>query len=122
MSEKSQKDKHVSPAFLVNSFSSPSYDSSIGSSKASSPQGAILCFLFQFPAASRLLKVIQYLLTSSSSSSCHFYPSLYLSFNNVFQKAVPTQDLTNPVSLQFFFSYRIFLCSLTLSNTSSFST
>jgi hypothetical protein len=29
-------------------------------------------------------KVIQQLLTSSSSSSCHFYPPLYLSFNNFF--------------------------------------
>jgi hypothetical protein len=29
-------------------------------------------------------KVIQQLLTSSSSSSCHFYPPLYLSFSNLF--------------------------------------
>jgi hypothetical protein len=33
--------------------------------------------------SSSVPKVIQQLLTSSSSSSCHFYPPLYLSFNNV---------------------------------------
>ena len=33
------------------------------------------------------------LLMSSSSSSRHFYPSIYLPFNNMFQKAVPTQDI-----------------------------
>ena len=32
------------------------------------------------------------------SSSCHSFPSLYFSFNNVFLKTVPTQDVTNPVS------------------------
>ena len=35
------------------------------------------------------------LLTSSSSSSHDFYPSFYLSFNNMFQKLVLTQDVTN---------------------------
>ena len=52
---------------------------------------------------SPFLKAIQWLLTSSPSSYLHFYPSLYLSFNNVFQKAVPTQDMTNPVSLPSFY-------------------
>jgi hypothetical protein len=36
---------------------------------------------------------------ATSSSSRHFYPSSCLSFNNAFQKAVPTWDVTNPVSL-----------------------
>jgi len=36
----------------------------------------------------------------------------------VFQKAVPTQDVTNPVSLNFFIEYRIFISSLTLGCTS----
>jgi hypothetical protein len=36
---------------------------------------------------------------SSSSSSRHFCPSLHLSFSNMFQKAVLTHDVTNPVSL-----------------------
>jgi hypothetical protein len=44
-----------------HSFCSLSYDRSIASSKASSPQGAILCFLFQFPVSSLSLR---------SSSSC----------------------------------------------------
>jgi hypothetical protein len=43
--------------------------------------------------------------TCSSSFSHHLYPSLYLSFNNVFQKAVPTQDMTNPFSLSSFLLY-----------------
>jgi hypothetical protein len=43
--------------------------------------------------------LIQWLLTSSSSSYTFFYISFYLSSNNVFQKAVPTQAVTNPVSL-----------------------
>jgi hypothetical protein len=38
-------------------------------------------------------------LTSSTSSSRHFYPSLYLYLTDAFSKAVPTQDVTNPVSL-----------------------
>jgi len=42
---------------------------------------------------------IQYLLTSSSSFSCHFYPSFYLSFHNVFYKAVPMQNMTHRASL-----------------------
>ena len=94
---------------------------SIASSKASSPQRVIQCFLFQFTVPSLFLKVIQQLLTSSFSSSRHFYPSLYLSSNNVFQKAVPTQDVTNPVSLRFIVC-RMFLSFSTRCNTSSFLT
>ena len=41
------------------------------------------------------IKVIQQLLMSSPSSSRHFYPSI----NSVFQKAVSSQSVTNPVSL-----------------------
>ena len=48
---------------------------------------------------------------------------IYLSANIVFWKAVPTQDVTIPVSLPSFFTVcRIFLTSLTLFNTSSFTT
>jgi hypothetical protein len=50
---------------------------SIATSLASSTQCAIQCFFFQFPVSCRFLEVIHYLLTSSSSSSCPFYPSLY---------------------------------------------
>jgi hypothetical protein len=50
------------------------------------------------------------------------HPSFYLSFNNLLQKAVSTQNVTNPVSLPFIISCRIFLCSLTVSNTFSFLT
>ena len=83
---------------LLYSLCGLSYDMCIASKKASSPQGAIQCFLFQFPISSLFLKIIQQLFTSSSSSSRHFYSSLYLPFNNVFQKAVPTKDVTDQVS------------------------
>jgi hypothetical protein len=43
-----------------------------------------LVLLFQFTLSSSFPNTIQQLLTSSSSSSRHFYPSLYLSFSNVF--------------------------------------
>jgi hypothetical protein len=48
----------VRPEGLI-SFCSLSYDRSVASSKASSPQGAIYLFLFQFPVSSLFLKVIQ---------------------------------------------------------------
>ena len=51
--------------------------------------------------SSPFLKVIQQLPTSSSLSSCHLYPPLYLSFSNPLQKAVSTQNVTNPVRLPF---------------------
>ena len=51
------------------------------------------------------------MLTSSPSSSRYFYPSLYLSFNNVFQKAVPTQNVNNPVSLPSLLSVVLLLSS-----------
>ena len=51
--------------------------------------------------SSPFLKVILQLPTSSSLSSCQFYPSLYLSFSNPLQKAVSMQNVTNPVRLPF---------------------
>ena len=62
----------------IHSFSSLSYDRS----KASSPHSAIWSFLLQITVSSLLLKVTQNLPTSSSSSSYHFYPTFFLSFNN----------------------------------------
>jgi hypothetical protein len=44
---------------FIHSFCSLSYDRSVASSKASSPQGAIKCFLFQFTVSSLFLKAIQ---------------------------------------------------------------
>ena len=86
---------------FIHLFSSLSYDRSKASSKASSPHSASQSFLPQMRVPSPFLKVIQQLPTSSSLSSCHFYPSLYLSFNNPLQKAVSTQNVTNPVCLPF---------------------
>ena len=70
--------------------------------------------LISFPVPSLFLKVIQQLLTSFSSSSRYLYLSLYPSISNVFQKAVPTHDVTNPVNSLHFIVYSIFLSSLTL--------
>ena len=73
------------------------YDRSSASAKASSPQRAIYCFRFQFPVFSLFLR-------SASSSSfslhyCHFHLSFFPHFSNVFQKAVPTPVVTNPIRL-----------------------
>ena len=109
-----------------------SYDRSVHSSKENSPHRAIQCCVFEFTVSSLFLnplnaelnpirhlvalvgarhivhvsrirvKVIHQLLTSYSSSSRNFYPSSFLSFNNVFGKGVVTQDVTHPASLPSF--------------------
>ena len=55
-----------------------------------------IVLLLSIYSVSAFLKVIHQLRTPSSSSSLYFF---YHSFNNVFQKAVPTPAVTNPVSL-----------------------
>ena len=69
------------------------------------------------PVACLFLKMIQQLLTSCSSSSRHFHPSLFLSFNSVFEFAVPMQNVTNPISLPFFMVRGIFLSSFASCST-----
>ena len=93
--------RHVHYGF-IHSFYSLSFVRHTVSSKASSPQIAMQWFHFQFTISSSFLNTIKYLLTSSSSSIRHLNLSIYLSFNNVFQKAVPTQYVANPVCLPFF--------------------
>jgi hypothetical protein len=72
---------------------------------------------------SPFLKVIQQLPTSSSSSSCHFYsppfifPSITCRRRQLLCKMWPIQ-----LAFRLLISCRIFLCSSTLSNTSSFLT
>jgi len=110
------------PSTLIHSFSSLSYDKSKASSKAGSPHSAIQSFLFQMKVSSPFLKVIQWLPTSSSSSSCHFYPpfifpSITRCRRQFLRKMWPIQ-----FAFRLFTSCRIFLCSLTLCNTSSFLT
>jgi hypothetical protein len=57
---------------------------------------------------------------STSSSSRHFYLLFfYLHFNRMFRKAVPTQDMTNPVRLPPFILHKMFLSALPLCATSS---
>ena len=79
---------------LIIIISNLSHDRSTASSTTIPPLNAIWSFLLQMRVISPVPKIIQQLLTSSSSSSCHFYLSLYLSFNNLFQKAFSTQDVT----------------------------
>jgi len=64
-------------------------------------------FIIPLPVSSRFLNIIHWLLTSYSSSS----RPVYLSFNNLFQKTVPTQDVTNPVNTRSFTACRIFQSS-----------
>jgi hypothetical protein len=82
----------VPPLYYTYVSRSLSYESVI-SSTANSPQDVTYRFLFQFSVPSSFLKVIQQLLTSSSSSSCPFYCSM----NNDSNKAISTPDVTNPV-------------------------
>jgi hypothetical protein len=78
---------------------SPPFDKSTVSPKTRAPHRAIECFFFQFTLSSIFFGVIQQMVTSSSSSSRHFHPSLSHPFNKVFQKTVPRHDVTNPVTL-----------------------
>jgi len=73
-------------AYHIHSFHSLSYYRPIASSKSEFSIEGDAVLPFSFPCTLTFLNVIQYLLTSSSSSSRHFYPSLCLSFNNVFYK------------------------------------
>ena len=76
--------------YVYSSFNNLSDDRSKASSKTMPPHSAIQSFLLQMRVSSPVLKFIQQLLTSFSSSSCHFHLPLYLSFDNLFQKAVST--------------------------------
>jgi hypothetical protein len=58
---------------------------------------------FNFQDSVVSLKAIQCLQTSSSLSSRYLYASFCHFFNNVFQKIVPTQDVTNAVSVPSFY-------------------
>ena len=86
-----------------NSFRGISYDWTIASSRAGPPQSSIQYLLSHFPVSCRLHNFIKQLLTSSSSSSSHVYPTPYPSFNNVFHKAVSTQNVTYQVSHPFIY-------------------
>ena len=79
---------------IIHSFRSLPYHKPTASSKA-----VFAKEWNQFPASSRFLKVILKLPTSFHSPSIHVYPSLYFSFNNLFQKAVPTPNVTNLVKI-----------------------
>ena len=87
---------------FIHSFRSLPCDWSINFSKPSSLESAIQCVLLRIPVSSVVLQVIQQLLTPSYLSSRPFQISFCISLNNVFQKALPTHDLTNRISLALF--------------------
>jgi hypothetical protein len=61
---------------------------------------------------------IFFTLTSSSGClHCAIFFLSHLSFNSLFYQAVPTQVMTNPVSLPSFYYISMFLSSLNLFNT-----
>ena len=88
--------------YYIQSSCSLSNRRFIVSSKGFSPQRAIYRSRFQLSVSSLFLKVIQYVLTSSSSSSRHFFPLYFLQEH----ASVPTHDVSNPVSLSFFLTVR----------------
>ena len=70
--------------YTSSSSSSLSDDRFKAASKTIPPHIPIHNFLLQMRVSSSVLKVIQWLLTSSSLSSRHFYLPFYLSSNNLF--------------------------------------
>ena len=101
---------------MNSSCISHSYDTFIDSSKASSPQSTIFYLRIKSPVSLRLLKVIQWLLTSSSSSSRHFCLSFIVCFLRGFVRRMWQIQL----AFFLFIVCRIYLSSCTLCNTSSF--
>ena len=103
---------------LICSFCGLSYVRSIASTIASSPYSVTYCFLFQFTVSLLLFKVIQLLLTSSSSSSLHFYlPSIFPPIT-CFRRKFLRQLWPIWSAFLLYIVCSIFLPSLTLCNTS----
>ena len=104
---------------FIHSFRCLLYNKSVASSNAISPSSVILCFLFQFLACCLFLKV---------SSSCLHHlpiaslPTFILPPTTCFRRQFLCKMW--PIHLAFFLSVvcRIFIFSLILCNTSSFST
>ena len=93
---------------FIHLLSIPSNDRSKASSKTIPPHSAIQSFLLQMRLPSPVLKVIQQFLTSSSSSSCHFHLSLYLSFDNLFQKFISISNVFTDITAVSTHSYIAF--------------
>ena len=96
---------------FVHSFHRLLYDRSTAS--CNPRWSTIQCFLFQFTLSSRFLNIIKQLLTSSCSSSRHFY----LSFNNVFRKQFLHKMWPVQLAVLLFTVCTMFLPSLTLRDT-----
>ena len=120
----SQVPSSGSPLSTIASSSSSSLsdDRFETSSKTIPPHIAIQSFLLQMRISSSVLKLIQQLLTSSSFSSCHFYLPFYLPSITYFKRQFLRKMWPIQLTFRFLIACRIFLCSLTWSNTSSFLT
>jgi hypothetical protein len=99
---------------LIIIISNLSDDRSKATTRTTPPLDATEDFLLQMKVSSPVLKVIKYLLMYSSSSSCHFYLPLYLSFRNFFRRQFLRRIWPIQLAFRFLISCRIFLCSLTL--------
>jgi len=78
-----------------------------------------LQLFFQFLVPSRFLKIIQHLLTSSSSSSPSFYSFFNISFRNMFWQGFISSTWLLLLAYLRSVVCRMFLSSLTLFNASS---
>jgi len=89
------------------------------SSKASSPQSATWCFLFHLQVPSRFLVVVQWLLTSSSSSSLNFLLFIFPQIT-CFRRYFLCKMWPNQSAILIFIVSTIFLSFLNVRNTYSF--
>jgi hypothetical protein len=79
-------------------------------------------FKWEYPLISLISSSSFLLPTSSSSSSCHFYPSFIFPLINRCRRQFLCKMWPIQLAFRLLISCRIFLCSLTVSNTSSFLT
>ena len=71
--------------------------------QSDSPRSAIQCFLFQFAVSSSIIGPYSSCLQNFPRLPVTYNFFLYIFFNNLFQKAIYTQDVTNPVSIPPFY-------------------
>ena len=106
---------NTKPKIFIHSFSILSDDMSKASSKTMPPYSAMQSLLLSLRSSSSFLRLLPRLLATSISP--FIFPSVTCFRMQFLRKMWPIQ-----LAFLFLISCRIFLCSLTLSNTSSFLT
>ena len=106
----------------IYSFCNLPYKCCTPSSKTSSPNSAIWCFLFQFPVSCHFLKAIQYLTMYFSCLPMTCIPPSILPSIMCFRSQFLHKMWSIQLAFLLFTVCMIFLSSLTLCNTSSFLT